>query len=76
MAYSWIQTLEENHAHSRNRSIFVLNRGAHYTLDHILLSELTQTFTYISNHYNDSLIIYRDTAKGHPRSKYTNKQTL
>ena len=66
MAYSWIQTLEQNHTLSRN-NIFVLNRGAHYTLDHTLLSELTQTFTYLTTHYNDSLIIYRDTAKGHPR---------
>ena len=74
IAFSWIQTLEQNHALRRN-NIFVLNRGAHYTLDHILVSELTETFTYLQQHHQGSLVIYRDTAKGHPRVKKHRQDT-
>ena len=68
VAMSWVRVLERNHARRRN-NIIVLNRGAHYTSDHILLTELQDTFMYLQQHHNDSLIIYRDTAKGHPEVK-------
>eukprot|EP01041_Mallomonas_annulata_P006595 gene6595-13350_t len=57
----WMHLIKE-----KKISVLLLNRGAHFTADNIVLKELTRTFGYLYS-YRDSLsVIYRDTPRGHP----------
>jgi hypothetical protein len=47
-------------------SIVVLNRGAHYVPDRQLYTELNETFSYLTRHFPDVTVIYRDSPSGHP----------
>ena len=67
VAMAWTPSLE--HIRRRGGSIVILNRGAHYVPDAALLFQLSTTFTYLQQYHNDSLIIYRDTPRGHPNYK-------
>lgn len=46
--------------------LLVVNRGAHFVEDHIVLDDLNKTLTYLTKTYGDSLsIIFRSTPPGH-----------
>ncbi|KAF3791772.1 hypothetical protein EJ110_NYTH13389 [Nymphaea thermarum] len=45
--------------------ILVLNRGAHYEADDIVLNALNSTFSFIKERHPELLVFFRDTPPGH-----------
>ena len=63
--YPWVNEISK-----RNISILILNRGAHYTPNHILLNDLNNTFHYLNeNVIHNVTVIWRDTPHGHAGCK-------
>jgi len=59
----WHHLLETDLAHV---DLLVVNRGAHYVPDHVLLKEINQTLTFMKQQYGHRIsIIFRSTAPGH-----------
>lgn len=56
---TWIHTLAQY-----NVSLLVLNRGAHYKPDNIMLEEVNNTLHYIHTHHPHISIIWRNTPHG------------
>jgi hypothetical protein len=50
---------------SENVSLLVLNRGAHYVEDAVLLAELTATLGYLRQNFPHISVVYRNTPLGH-----------
>jgi hypothetical protein len=46
-------------------AVMVLNRGAHFKPDDVLMRGLSATLSYLQEKHRDALIIYRDTPAGH-----------
>ena len=56
----WAKTLE-----TANISLLVLNRGAHYVEDAVLISELNTTLSYLQSNHPEVSILWRTTPYGH-----------
>lgn len=60
--YSWVKYLKMD----RNKliSLIVLNRGAHYENNELLLSAVKRAFDYITNSHPNALIVWRNSKAG------------
>jgi len=59
----WHQLLETDFDHV---DLLIVNRGAHYVPDHVLLREINETLTFMTQQYGSRIsIIFRSTAPGH-----------
>ena len=59
----WHELLDTDFDHV---DLLVVNRGAHYVPDHVLLKEINETLTFMTQQYGSRIsIIFRSTAPGH-----------
>ena len=57
--YPWIHLLN-----SSRYSLLVLNRGAHYDADDVLLTQLNETLHYVKTNHPNIAIVWRNTPQG------------
>ena len=58
--FPWVDVIA-----SANISLLVLNRGAHYVEDAVLISELNTTLSYLQSNHPEVSILWRTTPYGH-----------
>lgn len=66
LAYSWATQYEwEPSIETLNISLVIMNRGAHYVKDHVLVERLTSIFDFLPQRHPSVTFIFRNTPVGH-----------